>query len=246
MVEFTLPKNSRVTTGKTWPKPAGAANVKEFKIYRWNPDRPDESVTRIPCSVDGVYSFAVHPDGRTLAAGLSSGAVLLLDAGTGKLIRHHAGHGQNVYDVAFSPDGTAVASTCRDGRVTVRATDTFDELHQLYLPSDARRVLFTPDDRFLVTASYDGEVTLWDRANGYRRAASHHLGRGELTNIQCRPDATQLACGTRSHGLKVWAIRGQDELPTPNTSGCTQSVAYSPDSRWLATARPPSQRTRWA
>ena len=37
MVEFTLPKNSRVTTGKTWPKPAGA-NVKEFKIYRWDPD----------------------------------------------------------------------------------------------------------------------------------------------------------------------------------------------------------------
>ena len=24
MVEFVLPKNSRITTGKTWPKPAGA------------------------------------------------------------------------------------------------------------------------------------------------------------------------------------------------------------------------------
>jgi succinate dehydrogenase / fumarate reductase iron-sulfur subunit len=38
MVEFTLPKNSRVTTGKTWPKPAGATRVTEFKIYRWDPD----------------------------------------------------------------------------------------------------------------------------------------------------------------------------------------------------------------
>ena len=37
MVEFALPKNSRITTGKAWPKPAGQ-NLKEFRIYRWNPD----------------------------------------------------------------------------------------------------------------------------------------------------------------------------------------------------------------
>jgi succinate dehydrogenase / fumarate reductase iron-sulfur subunit len=38
VVELALPKNSRITTGKTWPKPASAKNVKEFRIYRWNPD----------------------------------------------------------------------------------------------------------------------------------------------------------------------------------------------------------------
>jgi succinate dehydrogenase / fumarate reductase iron-sulfur subunit len=38
MVEFTLPKNSKVTEGKTWPKPQGAQRTTEFRIYRWNPD----------------------------------------------------------------------------------------------------------------------------------------------------------------------------------------------------------------
>ncbi|CAM5761084.1 succinate dehydrogenase iron-sulfur subunit [Bosea minatitlanensis] len=38
MAEFNLPKNSRLTEGKAWPKPANAKNVTEFKIYRWNPD----------------------------------------------------------------------------------------------------------------------------------------------------------------------------------------------------------------
>jgi succinate dehydrogenase / fumarate reductase iron-sulfur subunit len=37
MVEFRLPKNSRVRPGKTWPKPA-AARLQEFRIYRWDPD----------------------------------------------------------------------------------------------------------------------------------------------------------------------------------------------------------------
>jgi succinate dehydrogenase / fumarate reductase, iron-sulfur subunit len=38
MVEFTLPKNSRVKEGKTWPRPAAADNVREYRIYRWNPE----------------------------------------------------------------------------------------------------------------------------------------------------------------------------------------------------------------
>ncbi len=38
MVQFNLPKNSRIRTGKTWPKPEGATNLRKFRIYRWNPD----------------------------------------------------------------------------------------------------------------------------------------------------------------------------------------------------------------
>ncbi len=45
MVELTLPKNSKLTVGKTWEKPEGSKNLKEFKIYRFNPD--DEANPRI-------------------------------------------------------------------------------------------------------------------------------------------------------------------------------------------------------
>ena len=38
MVELSLPKNSKINSGKVWDKPEGASNLKEFKIYRWNPD----------------------------------------------------------------------------------------------------------------------------------------------------------------------------------------------------------------
>jgi len=33
-----LPKNSKITAGKTWPRSAGARNPREFRVYRWNPD----------------------------------------------------------------------------------------------------------------------------------------------------------------------------------------------------------------
>ncbi|HMA75563.1 MAG TPA: succinate dehydrogenase iron-sulfur subunit [Xanthobacteraceae bacterium] len=38
MVEFTLPKNSRVTQGKVWPAPLKARDLREYRIYRWNPE----------------------------------------------------------------------------------------------------------------------------------------------------------------------------------------------------------------
>src|SRR3974390_3208861 len=38
MVEFTLPKNSKVTEGKTWPHAPKAHRETEFRIYRWSPD----------------------------------------------------------------------------------------------------------------------------------------------------------------------------------------------------------------
>ena len=38
MVEFRLPKNSRIGTGVTHKAASGVTNVREFKVYRWNPD----------------------------------------------------------------------------------------------------------------------------------------------------------------------------------------------------------------
>ena len=38
MAELTLPKNSRIMPGKSWPKPAGAKRLTEFRVYRYDPD----------------------------------------------------------------------------------------------------------------------------------------------------------------------------------------------------------------
>jgi succinate dehydrogenase / fumarate reductase iron-sulfur subunit len=38
MVAFNLPRNSRIGSGQTFKAPAGTKRVREFRIYRWNPD----------------------------------------------------------------------------------------------------------------------------------------------------------------------------------------------------------------
>ena len=38
MVALTLPRNSRIRTGTSYPAPAGAKRARTFRIYRYNPD----------------------------------------------------------------------------------------------------------------------------------------------------------------------------------------------------------------
>ncbi len=38
MVEFTLPKNSKIKKGKKYPSKGSGKTNKNFKVYRWNPD----------------------------------------------------------------------------------------------------------------------------------------------------------------------------------------------------------------
>ena len=38
MVQFNLPRNSKITEGRTWAFPTGARDTREYRIYRWNPD----------------------------------------------------------------------------------------------------------------------------------------------------------------------------------------------------------------
>ncbi len=60
MAEFSLPKNSQITEGKSWPAPVGAKALKEFRVYRWNPD--DGANPRI--DVDQVDRDACGPSVR--------------------------------------------------------------------------------------------------------------------------------------------------------------------------------------
>ena len=38
MAEFTLPKNSKISNGRSHKAPADAGDVRTFQIYRWSPD----------------------------------------------------------------------------------------------------------------------------------------------------------------------------------------------------------------
>ncbi len=63
MVEFALPKNSRVRAGKTFPAPEGAKNLRKFRVYRWNPEDDENWLkhTLAWCDEAGAVRFDYRP-----------------------------------------------------------------------------------------------------------------------------------------------------------------------------------------
>jgi WD40 repeat protein len=83
-------------------------------------------VASLPISVMDVLSVAFSPDGRRLAAGSSDGSVTLFDLATFQPIARFHEHIQPaLYNLAFSPDGSALISMSLKEIVVRRAPSGF-------------------------------------------------------------------------------------------------------------------------
>ena len=123
--------------------------------------------------------MALSPDGTCLASSSSSynNTVQLWDTASGLAVGEPlCGHSNSVNSVAFSPDGTRLASGSHDN--TVRLWDTVSgrtagELLRCHTYS-VNSVAFSPDGTSLASGSYAKTVRLWD---GSTQVSTHLVDR---------------------------------------------------------------------
>src|SRR5262249_9185683 len=91
------------------------------------------------------------------------GTVKVWDAASGQQLRALKGHTGQVWSVAFSPDGTRLASGSGDWTMKVWDAASGQELRALKGHTGAvSSVAFSPDGTRLASASWDQTVKVWD------------------------------------------------------------------------------------
>lgn len=177
-------------------------------------------------------TLAFSPDG-TLATGDRYNAVNLW-SDSGKHVRSFLGHSDQVRKVAFSRDGSRLASAAADG--TVNVWDVASGRALLPLSAQSRAIedlALSPDGTRLVTVAQDRRIRLWN-------VATHG---DAVFAVAFSPDGTRLATGGGDGTIKIWnpvTRRLVADLPGAGASAGHEdrvvSLAFSPDGQSLASA----------
>jgi WD40 repeat protein len=184
-----------------------------------------------------VNAAALSSDGRVMA--VATNEVQLRDAQTGELKHTLEGHSNITESVAFSPDGSLLASAGHvDGAVRlwdVRAGTLKQEIKAHDAPS---AVAFSPDGRVLATGGYDGALKFWDAAGGAPKRALDYAPDAIIDAIAFSPDGRLVACGGAGPEgeLKLWDARTGELKLDVKAGGVVNSIAFSPDGKTLACA----------
>lgn len=144
------------------------------------------------------------------------------------------GHAARVDGMAFSPDGTLLASASFDNTVKLWDTGSRREVRTLAgHTGGVKAVAFRPDGQWLASGGIDGNIKFWEVATGSQLRS---LGsNGSVTSVAFSPDGRYFAAGNMEKVVKLWDLKsGHEPLTLAGHNGSITSLAFSIDGHWLA------------
>jgi WD40 repeat protein len=148
--------------------------------------------------------------------------------------------GENVYTVAFSPNGSILATGNHQGEIRLWDTGTRQPIGEVLKghTGPIGTLVFSPDGTRLASAGDDGAIRLWDVAT--RRMAGDPLvgHSGVVYSLAFHPDGRTLASGGGDSSVRLWNVPARKQISASHVGHRqpVRAIAFSPDGKTLASA----------
>lgn len=184
-----------------------------------------------------IYAFDLSPDAKRLALAAGDGSIYLVDALTSRLVRVLRGHGDQVFAVAFAPDGTLVSGAW-DGELRRWSKSGAASQVLAHLPVAISSLAFSPDGSLLAVGSWANEIGIYAMPTGRRVAAlKGHSARVDA--LAFAPTGLRLASAGHDRTVRLWTLGADGHLQGEATvlrghGAAVYALAFSADGKRLA------------
>ncbi len=152
-----------------------------------------------------------------------------------KLVRTLRGHTDAIGRIAWSPDGSMLATPSQDHTIRLWDTETGECLRTLEgHEGSVWSVALDPAGRTLASGSRDKTIKLWEPARGWliRTVEGHRKG---VFSVAFDSQSRILASGSHDQTIKLWdAQSGKLHRTLEGHAGAVFGVAFDPQSHTLA------------
>ncbi len=214
-------------------------------VQLWTPGGDQPALTITHYQESWLFALSFHPKIDLLTCAAGDGQIWLWDTNTGHSTGIWGGHQAEALALAFSNDGSQLATGSVDGSVLIRESITGARQSQLPHPDTVCSLAWSPDNSYLLTGAQDGQTRVWDSASG-QLLAGLYQAEGWVNSVAWSPDGHWLACGLETEQVVVLeAATGLLHKTLTGHQGSVLSVAFSADSLALATGSADGTARLW-
>jgi WD40 repeat protein len=231
-----------------------ALRLDDGTIRIWNAETKEFEGELLPPPRNTVNLVAVSSNGPSIALCLDDGTFRIWNVemkevptvrsvavsddrlATAELVElkgHGLEHKSAVECVAFSSDGSLIASASHDGEIRIWDAGTASPVEFLESHGAAVKSLaFSPNGEYIVSGSEDKTVGIWDVER--RKLIGQLIGHEAAVNsVAFSPDGAYIVSGSDDQTVRIWDVKRRKLIgrPLQGHTASIQFVSFSDDGK---------------